>query len=190
VLAEWWQVLAANPKLKGVQNEFSAELEVVDPFVRYVGSSVRAEAAKDLWVFYVENQGVFVSACESGADDPTVWTKSAWPPTHSDSWQVEEEPLSGYLLQAVLLEALYGADFGGAWTRISRAELESFSELSPLPLKPMRVGIQFFTGSDVVVAASTADGPEVEVMFGSKVDGALAFAEKSVADPWEAGIWR
>ena len=190
-LAEWWSILSAHPQLKGAQNQLvGANRLEVDPFVRHAGSSVQAESAKDLWVFYVENQGVFVSACESVGDDPPVWTKSEWSPRHADSWKLEAEPLSGCLLHAVVLEALYGAEYGGAWTHVSRADFERFDQLRRLPLEPMAIGIELYAGADCIVAASTAEGPEVEVMFGSHEQQALAFAEGAVADPWQAGLWQ
>ncbi|MFK7986371.1 MAG: hypothetical protein AB8I08_10095 [Sandaracinaceae bacterium] len=110
-LLSWWHGLVlANPVLAGTQNHFEVpESEVVDPFVRYQGGALEGEPARPLWFFYGENQGVVSWGCESG-EDPVVWAGSDWPPTHSPSWSREAESLSGFLVGAVMLETMYGAE--------------------------------------------------------------------------------
>ncbi len=80
--------------------------------------------------FLVENQGVCLWATEPEGDDPLVWYRNN---DEGEPWIEEAVPLSRFLVQAVLLEAVLGASFGGSTTGIPSSTLDAFrARLDPI----------------------------------------------------------
>jgi hypothetical protein len=62
-------------------------------------------------VFYVENQSVFVWATDGVGPDPTVWGRLT---DDGERWLAEREPLSRFLVQIAVFEAIMGTPHGAA----------------------------------------------------------------------------
>lgn len=194
LLAWWHSLVLANPGLAGMQNHFDApELLAVDPFIRYRGNTVETQDPRHLWFFYTEHQGVVSWSCESG-EDPVVWAKSDWPPGHSDSWSQEAERLSGFLIGAVMMEAMYGSEAGGAWTSMKRGDFEALAGLRKLSLEPSRPPnqrLEYWCAKDFIAVTASADFPDdISVMFGSRLPETLEHIGGLVEDPYGAGLWQ
>ncbi len=193
LLAWWHSLVLANPRLAGAQNRFGVpELDIVDPFLRHRGESAEAEEPRPLWFFYSENQGVVTWACEAG-EDPVVWARCDWSPVGS-SWSPEAERLSGFLIGAVLMEAMYGAEGGGAWTSMKRRDFEGIPGLVKLGLQPSappNQSFEYWCTEDFIAVTTSSDWPgDITVMFGSRSPEALGDIGELVEDPYAAGLWQ
>ena len=105
----------------------------------------------DKRVFLVENQGVYLWATDGAGVDPVVWGRFNEP---DERWQAEREPLSRFLLQVVLFEAVFGSDHGAAASWIALGELEAvLSPMKRLSLGSWRWPFEpawFFTSEDTL----------------------------------------
>jgi hypothetical protein len=86
----------------------------------------------DKRVFFVENQGVYVWATDGAGADPVVWGRFNEP---GERWQAEREPMSGFLLQVVVFEAILGSDHVASASGIPLDQLEAI--LGPLQRLPL-----------------------------------------------------
>jgi hypothetical protein len=106
-------------------------------------------------VFYVENQGVYVWATDGGGSDPVVWGRLNEP---SERWQAEREPLSRFLLQMIVFEAIMGAPYAAAASWITLPQLEAtVGPLERLPWGSWRWPAEpswFYAGADVLAFAN------------------------------------
>lgn len=85
----------------------------------------------DKLVFYVENQGVCAWTTDMSGDDPPVWG------SHDGKDFEEEEPLSSFLVQVVVFEAVMGAQEGASTAALETVKLDSaLGGLSALPFAP------------------------------------------------------
>jgi hypothetical protein len=102
-------------------------------------------------VFYVENQGVYVWATDGVGADPVVWGRFNEP---DERWQAEREPLSRFLLQIVVFEAILGAPYGAAASWITLPQLQAaLGPLERLPWGSWRWPAEpswFYAGSDAL----------------------------------------
>jgi hypothetical protein len=141
-------------------------------------------------VFYVENQGVFAWATEPSGEDPPVWGRWNEP---GEEWQREEEPLSRFLIQAVLFEATLQAPFRASAAWLEPDELaRALDPLEPLPYGAWRwpgYPTRFHGAQDIVAVVmpnTTEEDDSSSSMFvGARTDEAIAFLEDVVDDSWE-----
>jgi hypothetical protein len=90
----------------------------------------------DKRVFYAENQWVYVWATDGSAADPTVWGRYVG---QGDRWQAEREPLSHFLLQILVFEAIMGGPYRAFGFGISLAQVEvALGPMRRLPLGSWR----------------------------------------------------
>lgn len=129
-------------------------------------------------VFLVENQGVYRWSTAPGGDDPPVWRQE--PP--ATAWIEEPEPLSGFLIQAMLFEAVTGAPFGASGTQVSAPTRAAILErASPLPLKAWNWGSgRFYTRDGALVMTM-----EEDVWLAARTPLALSSFEDLVGEDWE-----
>ncbi|WP_143078853.1 hypothetical protein [Nonomuraea pusilla] len=117
-LAAFYRLARGRTGVLGVQN-----------FIRPAGDLTIG--ADGLLEFGHENQGCFSWSLDLSQDDPTVWTSDA-----PDFRHVEREPLSGFLLQFSLYEAMLNAPYH-AWSRPVPTPIASelLGTLRRVPLK-------------------------------------------------------
>lgn len=99
--------------------------------------------------FYVENQGVFEWAYGEGSD-PVVWGRFD---DDRDHWQLEREPLSRFLIEALLIEAVLSEHGAQAPLLPETQASRVLAHLHPVPLGSLRWPVEptrFFAGRDVV----------------------------------------
>jgi hypothetical protein len=159
-LAELYAIAAGRPEVRGTQNEILA----VD--------RLRTDPAEGLLVFAGENQGNFWWMLDPAEGDPTVWRV----PPHGEP-VAEREPLSGFLVQFCLFEALMtgSALAGSPMVPLARADLVTAS-LREVPLAPWSWPgdpTRFFVAPDLVVYVG-GDTDHVEIMAGARTPAALA----------------
>jgi hypothetical protein len=105
--------------------------EVLGQFNRILCADELEDEANGLVLFGAENQGGFYMLIDPTEADPTV---------HYDGLEAEQErePLSGFLLQFLLLETGYSSPFGGYATVTPQQAEHLVAPLQPVPLQPMR----------------------------------------------------
>jgi hypothetical protein len=135
-------------------------------------------------VFYIENQGVDWWATDLSADDPPVWVRGDEPRAE---WELEGEPLSRFLAQVVVFEAIFGADHGAS-ALLEESELSAaLAPLSPLPFGPWRwpaYPTRFYRGDRLLAVTWPAYEDVVDVWIGGRDEEAVAYLD-GVADDWE-----
>lgn len=141
-------------------------------------------------IFYMENQGVCEWATEPTGDDPPVWYRECEP---GAPWQREAEPLSGFLLQLVIFEAMMGTPYGASAACVeAEVGLALEARMKPLPLGPWiwpPVGPPRFYARDgalLRLAALDDERTQFEVWLAAKHPRALDFAE-DLAQPDQPG---
>ena len=139
-------------------------------------------AEEDGWVpFADENQGSWVLLYGPGGDDPPVRFDDY------DRERVEEEPLSGVLLQFLLLEAALCSPYGAAGF-FSGEDVDRVTEgLRPVPLAPARwtgAPHKSFLGPGLVVTADTIGEDEWFLAAGARA-GEPLHRLRSLDLPWE-----
>ncbi len=141
-------------------------------------------------VFYVENQGVCEWATEPTGDDPPVWYRECEP---GAPWQREAEPLSGFLLQLVLFEAMMGAPYGASAACVdAEVGLALEARMTPLPLGPWiwpwPHPSRFYARSGAILhmAPLDQDRAQLGLWVGARHPRALDFAE-DLAQPGQPG---
>jgi len=116
--------------------------------------------------FYVENQGVCAWATEATGDDPPVYVQ------HNDwkaPWKREADTLSGFLIQMMIQEAVFGAPFGASHDGVEAAELARLAKrVRPLPLAPWLSSKTRFFGSNGIVGFAFDNGDAFDVWLGAK----------------------
>jgi hypothetical protein len=141
------------------------------------------------FLFYVENQAVYLWATEPAAADPPVWGRENVP--HA-SWEKEGEPLSRFLVQLAAFEVVMGADAHASAAWLDPESLSHVTaDLVELPFAPWRwpdYPTRFFGRDDVLAVVTPNRTPEsdhVSINFGAKSPDALLFLEAHVNDAWE-----
>lgn len=87
-------------------------------------------------IFYVENQWVYLWATEKDKENPRVFGKLN---KEEEQWQEESEPLSGFLFEICLFEAIMGLTFGASASYLQPNELKEILSLwQPIPYGPWR----------------------------------------------------
>jgi hypothetical protein len=145
-------------------------------------------------VFCRENQGVCFWATSGAGHDPPVditWSRPG--ASDAQSWHREGEPLSRFLLQLVLFEAVIGAPSRGSALAQPTEMLERILEpLSCLPLAPWLwpvAGSRFWAGADVVAFVSPEAGSsDAEVLIAARSPAPLEHLRRLPPETWEALI--
>jgi hypothetical protein len=151
-------------------------------------SEMREEDGK--LVFYVENQGVDIWAtAPTETRDAPVWVRENDP---GEPW-FEEEPLSRFLLQLVVYEAVMGAPEGAVAAWLPLAEMERLSRrVHELPLAAWHRPLyptRFYAGERVLLVVMPNPGPEdeayVSLYVGALDAEALTLVADHVDDSWD-----
>jgi hypothetical protein len=149
-------------------------------------------------VFYVENQGVckWATSGEDGRDDAPVWIRGSTIVGELEDWELEEPPLSAFLLQLLVFEAILGAEHGASVAWLDRPTLARVVE----PLQPLPFGAwcwpgypsEFYVGDSVVAFAGPNPGPGetgvteyVSLSLGALDADALGYLEEIATAEWE-----
>jgi hypothetical protein len=149
-----------------------------------------------LLVFYSENQAVWEVATELEGDDPPVWMREN---DAGASWEPLGPRLSEFLLQAVLLEAVFCAPYGASVAWLAPAKMEMLrGEAVPLPCPPWNAApftAEFHTRHGAIVVggpnpppAALDEGGDCDaysVWIGGRTETAVAFARSMVDETWE-----
>lgn len=148
----------------------------------------------DKYVFYVENQAVYVWATDGDGDDPVVWGRFNKP---GEPWLAEQEPLSRFLLQVVLFEAIMGTAHGASAASITLRQLEAaVAPLERLPLGCWRWPVEpscFYAGADVLAFAGpngrSPDGlvDTVSLFVAARSPIALSYLRDLAGIGWDTG---
>ncbi|HEX6351512.1 hypothetical protein [Actinophytocola sp.] len=168
-LAALYAIAAGRPEVLGTQNEV------------LVPDKLRTDPAEGLVVFAGENQGNFWWMFEPDEDDPTVWRVPS-----GGTPEAEGEPLSGFLVQFCLFEALSGTLTAGSSMTPPEQARQVTSVLREVPLAPWSWPAEqtrFFVAPDLVVYAGTFDDT-VELVAGARTPAAFA-PLKATDVPWE-----
>ncbi|MGE5181241.1 MAG: hypothetical protein ACM31C_04230 [Acidobacteriota bacterium] len=130
-------------------------------------------------VFLVENQAVCEWATEPSGDDPRVWYRDN---DHRAAWLEEAEPLSWFLVHAVVMEAILGAPFGGSAAAPRREVVDELrARLGPLGSAAWRWGAaRFYARAGAL--AMMMDG---SVFLAARTPHALTPFADLVDDTWE-----
>ena len=144
------------------------------------------EEVDDKVIFYVENQGVCVWATEPEGDDPPVYRRmNEW----NAAWVRESETLSGFFIEMLLLEAVYGAPFGARDDGLDARELANLAKrVLPVPIEPWAASGTHFYGYGGVIGFSYADGERFHVELGARDRLFLEPLEELVADWSDVGF--
>ena len=146
-------------------------------------------------VFYIEEQAVYLWATTSEGDDPPVWIRENEDDT---DWEPEAETLSGFLLQAFLLDGIFNAPYGASASWLDMATVERLTDaLPPLPMGAWRwpeYPARFYGREGAFMFVSPngeEDGgdPAYSVWIGAKTQPPLLFLKTLLAETVEAGLW-
>lgn len=145
-------------------------------------------------VFYIENQGVYLWAFEPDREDPVVWGRYDEP---GRSWQAEREPLSRFLLQVVLFEAVMRSD-GAATSALPFDELmRALAPLGRLSLGAWRWPADptwFYAGDDVLAIVGPSGQPHGgpsdrwDIFLAGRTPGALDYLEAAKSREWDSDL--
>ena len=145
-------------------------------------------------LFYIENQGVCLWSTEPQGADPPVYFRMN---EKGALWRREAEPLSGFLIQLALYEAILGSEIG-AWSAcVDSSVVERLCGL----MQPLPLGRWFWPGvctSDANDPASSRfhardgalmfvspNGSEFDVFLAAREPAALDFADAVVDETWD-----
>jgi hypothetical protein len=139
----------------------------------------------DRRAFYVENQDGYVWSTDGDrGSDPVVWGRS----TSESAWSAEREPLSRFLVQVLIFEAVIGADHAATAPRMTLPELEELlAPLSTLPFGAWRWPSEptwFYAGEDILAIAGPNDtsptrfASHYNVFISARTAAALAYARR------------
>lgn len=158
-LAELYAMAAGRPELLGTQNSL------------YPPDQLRPHPEEGLLIFGAENQGNFSWLIDPAEEDPMVWLAPLY-----EAPLAEREPLSGFLVQFCLFEALMSGVLAGSPVVPTEQARQVTDSLHEVPLAPWHWPAdptRFFVGPDLVLCASTyAD--HIEIMAGARTPAALA----------------
>jgi hypothetical protein len=130
-------------------------------------------------VFYVENQGVCEWATSpEDTDEAPVWIRGSTLGGDLDDWELEKPPLSAFLLQLLIFEAIMGASNGVSVAWHDRQALAQVVEPLARPQTdpwrwPSYPG-EFYAGDRVLAFAGPNPGPDETESTAENVSLALA----------------
>ncbi len=115
----------------------------------------KVEVEEGRLVFYVENQGVCSWATEPDGDDPPVFVRLDG---RGNPWKLESDSLSAFLIQMLLLEAVFAAPFGASKEELEPRPFAKLKRLVPsLPLPPWASSKTDFIGGGGVIGFVSGD---------------------------------
>ncbi|MFE2274155.1 hypothetical protein ACFXB4_33640 [Streptomyces lavendulae] len=139
-------------------------------------SDLHTDHLGEMLVFGVENQGGFfwslLWTLDGPEADPTVWFRE-----FDEEPIAEQEPLSGFLIQFSLFEAVMSAEYRALPRRLTAAQAARLTEaLNLVPLRPFWpwVPTRFYVAPGLVVHVSSVDGEAFDVRAGASHRSALA----------------
>ena len=147
-------------------------------------------------IFYVENQGVCEWATSPEDGDPQSGSADSLG-DERDEWQLEDPPLSAFLLQLLAFEAAIGAEHGASVAWLDRPTLARVIEpLERLPFGAWRwpaYPTDFYANDDVVAIVAPNPGPVetaasaeyVSLTLGALNAEALAYLDEVASPSWE-----
>jgi hypothetical protein len=153
---------------------------------------------RDKLIFYAENQGVCEWATAlSQADDAPVWIRGSTLRGDLHGWELEQSPLSTFLIELLVFEAVLGAAHGASVAWLDRRQLAQLLE----PLRPIAFGpwrwpsypSEFYAGDRLLAFAGPNPGPgeselttdRISLMIGSLDTDALAYLDDVARPEWE-----
>lgn len=157
-LAALYAIAADRPDALGTQNGV------------FLPDQLRTDPDEGLLVFAAENQGNFTWMIDPAEDDPTVWMVAQHTPPVA-----EREPLSGFLVQFSLMEALCAAPLHAyAWAE--PAHVDVTGGLREVPLAPWHWPgdpTRFYVGKNLVLCTSVQAEDEIAILAGARTADAL-----------------
>lgn len=168
-LAQLYAIAEERPDALGTQNGLFRPDEVYrDP-------------DEGLLVFGAENQGGFRWMIDPAEADPTVWL------VHERAAPVpEREPLSGFLVQFSLMEAIAAGPLH-AYSWSGPSDVTVTRGLRAVPLEPWRWPgdpTRFFAGRDLVLCTSVQGDDDIAVLASARTADALRYLAESDVD-WD-----
>ena len=148
--------------------------------------------------FYVENQGVCRWATSpEEVDEAPVWIRGSTLGREIHTWELEESPLSAFLVQLLVFEAVMGANHGASVAWLDRPTLARVVEpLHRLPFGAWRwpsYPTEFYAGDRVLAVAGPNPGPDeavataeyVSLSLGAIDGDALEYLDDISQPTWE-----
>jgi len=159
-LVDFYRTAAGRPQILGIQNTI------------FPPHDIRPYGDSGLVCFGSENVGVFQLLMDPTVADPPV----LYDVLAGGRLVTEREPLSGYLLQFVLLEAAVQGPYGGS-ASLNQQQVQRFvSHLQPVPLRPLRIPAdptEFYVAPGLVAMISKCGDDWFELNVGSRCRSAL-----------------
>jgi len=133
--------------------------------------------------FLYENQAVCLWATEPEGDDPRVWYRTN---ANGEPWIEEPERLSGFLVQAVLFEAIMHAPFGANTPELDAQKAAAIVDR----LRPLAGGRWNWFGArfyarDGALALTMENPPGVDVWLAAATPLALTPFDDLVTADWQ-----
>jgi hypothetical protein len=157
-LATLYAIAADRPDALGTQNG------VFPP------EQLRTDPDEGLLVFAVENQGNFTWMIDTDEADPAVWLVR-----QGEAPLAEREPLSAFLLQFSLMEALCAGPLH-AYSWSGPAATDVTDGLREVPLAPWQWPgdpTRFYVAPDLVLCTSVQGDDDIAVLAGARTEEAL-----------------
>ena len=152
-LAELYAVADGRPDVLGTQNGL------------YPPGKLYPDPDEGLLVIGAENQSGFRWLIDPDEDDPTVWTVA-----ERVAPVAEREPLSGFLVQFSLMEAIaFGPWHAYSWS--GPPDVDVTRGLREVPLEPWwwpGDPTRFFAGADLVLCTSVQGDGDVSVLAAAR----------------------
>lgn len=194
ILRSWFALsprrigLDAEQVMPDSLREFYSRFGAVLPAVAWQNELLpanRLATADGKLVFAVENQGVYSWAVDPSADRCSVWGRFE----NADPWKAEEPQLSLFLLQFVLLEAIFRAPYGAGAAWLGQAAtavlLDESTELPfgawHWPQHPAR----FHVRREALLFVCPNGGNANSVWLAALDREHVAFARSHAGDGWE-----
>jgi hypothetical protein len=149
-------------------------------------------------VFWVENQSVWLWACDRAGVDPLVFDRENEPGT---PWQPTGAALSEFLLQVAVFEAVMGARLFAAAADLTPAQLAAaLAPLRPLPMSAWRWPAgehRLYAGPGLLAFAGPNPGPGEtaqtaatrELFLAAQAAEHLDYARSLKGVDWDAWSW-
>jgi hypothetical protein len=190
-LARWRRTpIASMPRWDGLQGlervreTIGALYAIPDVFRQNHLVSPEGLAIEDGRIaFLYENQSVCLWATEPEGDDPRVWYRTN---ADGEPWLEEPERLSGFLIQAVLFEAIMSAPFGAHATALDAQTASAIVErLQPLAGGRWNWNGGRFYARGGALAFTMENPPGVDTWLGAATPLALTPFDDLVTEDWE-----
>jgi hypothetical protein len=183
-LRAWYELASRWSRPLGTQNQ------LLGP------DRVRVQDGK--LVFWVENQGVWLWACDRAGDDPAVFDRENQP---GKQWQPTGAVLSTFLLHVAAFEAVMGARHFAAAAALTPDQLDAvLAPLRPLPMRAWRwpaAAHRLHAGEGLLAFAGPNPGPGEtaemtavrEVFLAAQDAERLEYARGLEGVEWAAWSW-